>query len=698
LFQQIGREETDERRLLQTERVRAIIYGWRQCKESPLSVRDILAKLDDYISYGVYPDIKTYNIIMEAILHKEGPSAVATLIDVIFERIERESQNPHADVSLSAVSYTTAIHALCESGTPERAEDLLMNMGVAYKANKLDRPPTASQYTLVLSAWTKHQSGAPQRAEALLQRMRDSDIPGIQPTKYHFNAVLDTWAKSDDAKAPERAYAVLREMEKLHSAGNVEVKADCWSYSAVIAAYARCDKAADAEAVLLQLLDRYTATQDPDYAPGEIPFRSVIVALSKSGHKDAPRRAEAMLERALSVGISSNAMFRAAIEAWSKSGNSIAPERVEAILKTMEDLYATSGVVKADTPIYTAVVDCFVRAGGIQNARRAEALLDMMLVKFDQTGDQDYLPQSRTFKLVLNAFTKSKHKQITSISMEFLAKMEDLYKGGLDAAKPTEYSYYNVIDCWANSGLPDAEKHAEALLDKLIAEYMRTGDPDLKPNQALFSLVIKAIANSREGNIVEKAKGLLSEMRERFRLEPDLLVYNNVLYAFSKQSDAAVVKQALEILQEMKRKEIDGYSNAVPDAFTYSVILRIVANARDCRGRAILAKELLAEMEGRSLQPAMTNLSTVLLACCHLPPEPEFDIERQGAFKVAQQTFKRILKEYDPPDAFAFANFILACTHNDMRLAKAVYDKACEFGYGDEKEVLRAVRLSRLKG
>ena len=81
--------------------------------------------------------------------------------------------------------------------------------------------------------------------------------------------------------------------------------------------------------------------------PDVVTFNSVINAWSKSGEKDAPIRAEALLQRMKDLAeLTGDAdvmpdvvSFNSAIDAWAKSGDTIAPHRAEQILQRMQDLH-----------------------------------------------------------------------------------------------------------------------------------------------------------------------------------------------------------------------------------------------------------------------------------------------------------------------------------------------------------------------
>ena len=94
--------------------------------------------------------------------------------------------------------------------------------------------PTIKMYTMAVDAWAKSGEGgtAAQRAEEILQNMyqtyqtNPAKYELMQPTTGIFNAVVNSWARSDEEIAPLRAEQILNWMDTLYKRENLPVKPD----------------------------------------------------------------------------------------------------------------------------------------------------------------------------------------------------------------------------------------------------------------------------------------------------------------------------------------------------------------------------------------------------------------------------------------------------------------------------------------
>ena len=164
---------------------------------------------------------------------------------------------------------------------------------------------TTKMYTMAVDAWAKSGEGekAAQRAEAILQHMYNVYQSGIfdslKPTTGIFNAVINSWARSNSKIAPLRAEQILVWMEELHSSGNLDVKPDKYTYNTVIHAWAKSggkEAAARAQKILDNMQTMYR--EGNSFAkPDAITYNVVINSWAKSGDKCAALEAERLLSK-----------------------------------------------------------------------------------------------------------------------------------------------------------------------------------------------------------------------------------------------------------------------------------------------------------------------------------------------------------------------------------------------------------------
>ena len=117
-----------------------------------------------------------------------------------------------------------------------------------------------------------------------------------------FNAVLDSWARSGDKRAPYRAEQILNHMEELSRSGYGGVAPDTYTYNTLINCLAKSQErgaASRAEQILVVMTQRYQAGDT--IKPNCRTYTSVIDAHAKSGEAGAARRAEHLLNTMLEL-------------------------------------------------------------------------------------------------------------------------------------------------------------------------------------------------------------------------------------------------------------------------------------------------------------------------------------------------------------------------------------------------------------
>jgi hypothetical protein len=98
-----------------------------------------------------------------------------------------------------------------------------------------------------------------------------------------------------------------------------------------------------------------------------------------------PQKGEVILRQILAVGgemAPTNQSFTAVIHAWARSGQKEAPQCAEAILQEMEDL-SSSNDAFSDTIAVSAVLNTWTKSDQAGAAKRAEAILNHMESMFN---------------------------------------------------------------------------------------------------------------------------------------------------------------------------------------------------------------------------------------------------------------------------------------------------------------------------
>ena len=211
-------------------------------------------------------------------------------------------------------------------GSSEKCENLLKRMDdLAGKGNK-EVSPDIRTYNLLLSAHANEKG--PSDAEKILHRL---DSHGrIKPNSISFITCMDAYAKVGDAHNNLR---ILSMMEKAFESGNAHAK------------------------------------------PARRAYVSALSSLAKSGRGDAGARAEALVQRMEKMALAGNAdllpdttVYNVLINCHKNSAS-----RAEKVLYRMG-----KRSVERDVVSYSSVIKVYSTMGGVQAARRAQALLDEM--------------------------------------------------------------------------------------------------------------------------------------------------------------------------------------------------------------------------------------------------------------------------------------------------------------------------------
>ena len=208
------------------------------------------------------------------------------------------------------------------NGSAEKCEALLERMvDMAAKGNERASPDIRT-YNLLLSAYANELG--PADAESVLRRLEMH--PTIQPNSIAYITCMDVYAKVGDAHNNLR---ILSLMEKAFADGNIHAK------------------------------------------PTRRAYVSALNSLAKSGRGDAGIRGEALVQR---------------MEKWSLAGNTdLKPDTT--VYNVLINCHKNSAVRaekvlyrmgKRDVVSYSSVMNVYSKMGGVDAAKRAQALLDEM--------------------------------------------------------------------------------------------------------------------------------------------------------------------------------------------------------------------------------------------------------------------------------------------------------------------------------
>ncbi len=149
--------------------------------------------------------------------------------------------------------------------------------------------PTLCFSSTLIGALAKSEvDDAPQRAEAIFQRMREW---GIRPNLYTYNSLIHAWVNSKQPDAMQRAEAIFEDMVNLSSGenGDHDAKPDNVTFATLLDGFSKRYNQKEmvdrAEAMLEQLISRYRSGAS-DVKPTCYVFNSVVTIYARLGRVD----------------------------------------------------------------------------------------------------------------------------------------------------------------------------------------------------------------------------------------------------------------------------------------------------------------------------------------------------------------------------------------------------------------------------
>ena len=329
-------------------------------------------------------------------------------------------------------TYTKVINAIANSGKEDAGEQAEAILNRMIDMNDPLTMPNTYTYTNVIDAYARSapsNSNAPYSAQRLAERMEElratSSSDQVKPTARAWNSVIGAWADWQGEEMPwgefvgsgaERAESCLDIMDELASVtGNKDVRPNSYNFNSVISAWANHgggDAAFRAEKILERMEVLYRQTGDEDVKPRTVTYNAVIDAWAKSGEIDGAHRAELLLghmmelfETGHNVDAKPNVRsFNTVLNAWAKSGEFDAPVRALKVLSRMEEL-AKSGWddVLPDATSFATVINAYARSQTFGKADSAFEVYMYMKEIYDETGNIKLRPNNIIYNSVLNA-------------------------------------------------------------------------------------------------------------------------------------------------------------------------------------------------------------------------------------------------------------------------------------------------------
>jgi hypothetical protein len=447
---------------------------------------------------------------------------------------------------------------------------------------------------------------------ALVQALEEKTTERSRITSQYCYQLLASWLamtqESRQVDAARQAKHLIRKLEK-HGHGT-SLEPTRLFYDLVLQAVAVCDPR-EAQEFLLDEMPRNLANAKS--------FNICIDGWAKSRYSQAGENAEKLFGHLENLynNHQDNAQKNSDLQpnqrtltgvlgAWANSGHPMAYERILAICQhaIQKQQQSESDAVALDVVVFNTVLRSLANTQGDRNAAETcEQLLQLM-------ATVDLEPNTQTYSMILHAWAQCESREQRGAAAQraehVLGLMIDLYSTQGSNVKPNTRSFTTCIAAWSRC---DAPEKAQALLDRLLELYGVTLDPELRPDTPAGNAVVIAWSRARRPDAAHQTKQALDRLKEF--TEPDLISYNSLLHAYSKEGNAKSAGELLEWLEEDSHLE--------PDAVSYNSVLNALAKSNDNES-AIQAETMLEKMEdmakqGRTkVQPTSISYTSVVNA------------------------------------------------------------------------------------
>lgn len=243
-------------------------------------------------------------------------------------------------------------------------------------------------------------------------------------------------------------------------------------------------------------------------------------------------------------------------------------------------------------------LDIIDASNGITTAKAIESLLIQM--KNRGLGN----PSAKTMTPILQALSKEGNASEISNLIEWMEDMYHTWKW--EDIRPNNYHFNTMITSLARKNSDGKVRSGSGhlaieILNKMKSLYEEGGNYDARPDLITYNAVLHAISkeeNSQgtkkvKSDIGERAEALLRRMEdgeEGDYISPDIFSYNAVLSAYMNSATFDAAAKTQRLLQQMREKDVQ------PDLLSYTICINTLSKSR-VKGSAQKAEDLLRLLE-----------------------------------------------------------------------------------------------------
>lgn len=575
-------------------------------------------------------DVEVYNSILVAFsreLSGDHAASVMKLLDrmeIIADELDMPSARPNQR------SYNIALDVIAKSA-------MISNTSLAsyYKDKKqtIDKPrpghhlnplyagraaesilsrmlardfrPDAYTFASVLNTYQRIPNGkldAALAADAVVRGMESLHLHGKidqPPDVFHYTMVCACWSRSgEQGVAGERCSEILRHMQQRDEAGFPRVRPNIRTFNAVIDSHAYNGRVAEAEDMLLSMVDNYESS----------------AARSMDGIEDEelPVRPDSF-------------SFNTVIQQWARTRTPEGGRRAEFILDRMLKFHhAGNADVRPDERSFAYIIYHYTKGAGRMAPDAPDRALNLLrkMIEMYRQGYKDLMPsnpyQNRTnpifaFTSVIDAHSVLRRNDSGLVGAELLESMTKLGEK-IESLRPNTYACLSVLYGWSSCGSIDAGERATEILERMETDMKdaasRGEESIMKTTQRCYILAQTAWARSQSKRKASGALEVLNMMETNYAEQnldarPTVQAYSMVLnacaFADTVDVDGNIVKaprkqqmkafQIAELIMERLSKE--PYPNVKSTSMTYGTFIK-------CCGRLDLPDDIAEDSASRA--------------------------------------------------------------------------------------------------
>jgi len=527
----------------------------RICRSDVEEAEDILQEMEERYRQNpsrrkMQPQPYSYNLVLNSWSILRDPVAA----ELLLRRMPTSM--------ITTVAYTAVISAWSKTsdGAP-KAQQLLDEMISLYQDGNDRVKPNTHAYTAVITAWSKSKlPEAAAKGLSLFEDMKKGD-KDMQPNNISYSAIISLLSRNKDYF--DKTKELLDELNKRYKQDASEgLRPDTVVYSSAIMAYARSNQPQQAQELLDDMKAQYEAG-NVHVKPNRVTYTAVMAAWCDQPNGTA--KAEAILGEMWRQGREVEpdvVAYNILIDGFAKhkGGKRVAWKRALQYVREMHRLAKAGNYrVRPDSITYTTLISVMGRSGSAQATAWAFKLFGEMKRRY-KDGDEGLKPSAHSYSAIITALSRTSDQKNDAprLAQSLLDELKQLSEDNPEdvSMRPNAITYTAVMTAWVRSNHPDAPIQAQALLQEMRSRYNREGDEEIRPGTISYNMVMAAWSRSSDARAHQRVLEILQEMKHRYQngdrvVRPDEISYSIAISKVSEQPGQEAKESAAALMKEM---------------------------------------------------------------------------------------------------------------------------------------------------